>query len=136
MNVQFRGPSSENDALDVEGLLRLIAEAGPTYWRRESAMADLSCLDGPNKGATMGVIVEPELGTMLRYTPASGEDEFILTNPARPDGDKLLVVYPGGNEWEVPRRYFVDLDVVSEVIRTFYESGGRADGEWIVLGME
>jgi hypothetical protein len=136
MTVEFTDPSNNRVAADAAEIMRLVAGAGAAYWRRQSGMAMLRWVDGPLADTTLGLIVEPGIGVMLRYTPQHGEDEYVLVDEQRRDGETMVVVYPGGDAWEVPRKYFVDLKTAEQVLSRFIQSGERLDGAWLVLGSE
>lgn len=136
MTAEFIDPCNATSAADVGEIMRLIVEGGARYWQRQSGMASVRCVDGPNAGSSLAIVVQPGVGVLLCYTPYHGEDEYLLVCSQGEDVRGATAIYPGGNEWEVPLKCFVAPETVRPVLSHFVDSGERAEGTWIVLGTD
>jgi hypothetical protein len=110
-----------------------VLKGGAAYWKSYSCTAWIEHLDS---GAQLTLMVEPGTGVYVRFTPASGADEFALVDPGVTAGGELSL-WPGGDELLVPRAQVVQPELALHAIRCFLEEGARLpQGQWAVIGLE
>ena len=73
---------------------------------------------------------------MAVNSSADGADEYVPTDPSASEPDREVTVYPGGDEWVVPCRYFVPTDQAMKPIRDYLSSGRCDTAGWAVLGQD
>ncbi len=74
------------------------------------------------------------LGKVILYFPPNQEDERFLLDPSAPSTSLAHRIYPGGNEWLVPEKFFCSEGFVSNVVKEFFEAKGRCTAKYILLG--
>ncbi len=74
------------------------------------------------------------LGKVILYFPPNQEDERFLLDPSAPRTALAHKIYPGGNEWLVPEKFFCSEELVSNLVGEFFKTKGRCTAKYILLG--
>lgn len=116
-----------------DDLGHLLRTRGADYWNVDSGTAGLRWLP---TGATLMLLVTPDIGVLVLYGDPDGSNEYVLNDRSVVDAERRVTMVAGGEPWVVPRRYLVDVDHAMAAIRWFLADGSRTPGDWVVLGSE
>lgn len=83
---------------------------------------------------SLGVMVKAGVGTVLLFCEPGGANEFVFVEGA--SDAPITTIYPGGNAWVVPRRYFISEASAERLLREFMDTGLRPAGDCVLLGSE
>lgn len=118
---------------DLRFIEERLRNGGSTYWTFQAGTAAIVQNDG--HGSQLMLIVKESYGVLVQYCTENGENELILIDENRLDTVEEVSTYPGGNEWIVPRYYFVTVERALMAIECFLKEGTMLkNGKWVILG--
>ncbi len=136
MAVRFEAPDgavTSNPSLDF--IEERIRNGGNAFW--ETGSCDASLIHEIS-GNWLVLMVKPNIGCYIRFTPATGIDEYVLVDPAsQKNASQEIFLYPGGEEMHVLGDQLVGVDLTMSVISRFINNGERLlSAKWVIVGME
>ena len=135
MRWVFTDPDGqEHPQMALEEIMVLIRTAGAAYWHASSATAGLTYWSADGARSEMVVMVKAGVGTVLLFCEPGGAKEFVFVEGA--SDAPITTIYPGGNAWVVPRRYFISEASAERLLREFMDTGLRPAGDCVLLGSE
>ena len=136
MEMKYIAPDgTEVPRPDIVFLEQRIRNEPAQYWNYQTCIATIQLID--TAGPQLIFAVRSDLGVLVHFCSADGSDQFVLTQAREQIDDGKVSIFYGGDNWLVPRSYFVSVETALSAMAEFLSSQRRlSDFNWIALGYD